>query len=47
VRDETVINWRDTKTLYSLKQEITIAVSGTPPANGYAVSRTIELQTIS
>ena len=47
VRNESTTNWRDTKTLYSVKQEISIAVSGTAPANGYAVSRTIELESIS
>jgi hypothetical protein len=47
VRNETTTNWRDTKTLYTLKQQISIAVSGTPPDNGYPVSRTIELQSIS
>ncbi len=46
-RVETVTNWRDTKTLFSLKESITIAVSGNMPANGYAVSRTTELETIS
>jgi hypothetical protein len=40
-------NWRDTQTLYTLKQEIDITVSGTLPANGYAVSRSIELESIS
>ena len=47
VRNETTTNWRDTKTLYTLKQQIAIAVSGTVPANGYPVSRTSELQSIS
>ena len=47
VRTETITNWRDTKTLYTLKQQITIAVSGTPPVNGYPVSRAIELESIS
>jgi len=47
VRNESTTNWRDTKTLYSVKQQISIAVSGTAPANGYPVSRTIELQSIS
>jgi hypothetical protein len=46
-RNESTTNWRDTKTLYSVKQQIAIAVSGTTPANGYPVSRTIELQSIS
>jgi hypothetical protein len=47
VRNESTTNWRDTKTLYSVKQQISIAVSGTAPANGYPVSRTIELESIS
>jgi hypothetical protein len=46
-RSETITNWRDTKTLYTLKQQIAITVSGTPPVNGYAVSRTLELESIS
>ncbi len=45
--ESSITNWRDTKTLYTLKQQIAIAVSGTLPTNGYAVSRTIELQSIS
>jgi hypothetical protein len=47
VRNESTTAWRDTKTLYTVKQQISIAVSGTPPINGYPVSRTIELQSIS
>jgi len=46
-RTQTVTNWRDTATLYTLKQQISIAVSGTLPTTGYPVSRTIELQSIS
>lgn len=46
-RTESITNWRDTKTLYSVKQQIHIEVSGTVPASGYAVSRTIELESIS
>jgi hypothetical protein len=46
-RNETITNWRDTTTLYTLKQQIAITVTGTLPVDGYAVSRTIELQSIS
>jgi hypothetical protein len=46
-RNETITAWRDTKTLYTLKQQIAITVSGTLPVNGYAVNRTIELQSVS
>jgi hypothetical protein len=46
-RIQTIINWRDTATLYSLKQQISIAVSGNLPTTGYPVSRSIELQSIS
>jgi hypothetical protein len=46
-RIQTIINWRDTATLYSLKQRISIAVSGNLPTTGYPVSRSIELQSIS
>ncbi len=46
-RTETITNWRDTETLYTLKQQISIAVTGTLPDNGYAVSRSIELQSIA
>ena len=31
----------------TVKEEVAIAVSGTPPANGYAVSRTLVLESIS
>jgi hypothetical protein len=43
-RTQTITNWRDVNTSISVKQEITIAYSGTIPANGYAVSREILLQ---
>jgi hypothetical protein len=45
-RTETVTNWRDIFTSYSVKMEISIAVSGTAPATGYAVSRTEVLDSI-
>jgi hypothetical protein len=38
-RTQTITNWRDTATLYTLKQQISIAVTGTLPTNGYPVSR--------
>jgi hypothetical protein len=46
-RTETITNWRDTTTLYSLKEQISIARNGTPPTTGYPVSRSIELQSIA
>jgi hypothetical protein len=46
-RTQTITNWRDVNTLISVKQEISIAVSGTIPAGGYAVSREILLQSAS
>jgi hypothetical protein len=46
-RTQTVTNWRDIATSHSVKEEISIAVSGTLPTTGYPVSREIVLQTIS
>ncbi len=46
-RTQTIENWRDVATSDSVKQEISIAVSGTPPATGYAVSREILLESTS
>jgi len=46
-RTQTVTNWRDIATSHSVKEEISIAVSGTLPTNGYPVSREIVLETIS
>jgi len=46
-RTQTVTNWRDTVTSHSVKEDITIVVSGTLPATGYAVSREIQLENIS
>ena len=46
-RVQTITNWRDIATLISVKEEITIAVSGALPATGYAVSRTDLLESIS
>jgi hypothetical protein len=43
-RTETTTNWRDVATSHSVKQVISIAVSGTSPTTGYPVSRQIELQ---
>jgi hypothetical protein len=47
MRTQTVTNWRDTATSHSVKENITIAVSGTLPTTGYAVSREILLENIS
>jgi hypothetical protein len=47
IHTQTTTNWRDVATSHSVKQSITIAVSGTLPTAGYAVSREIELQSTS
>jgi|GEM_PF-5310961 len=39
--------WRDVATSDSVKENITIVVSGTPPTTGYPVSREIELESTS
>jgi hypothetical protein len=46
-RMQTITNWRDVVTLISVKQEISIAYSGTIPTAGYPVSRQILLQSAS
>jgi hypothetical protein len=46
-RTQTVTNWRDTATSHSVKEDITIVVSGTLPTTGYAVSREILLENTS
>jgi hypothetical protein len=46
-RTETVTNWRDIATSHSVKESLTIVVSGTPPTTGYAVSREIVLDSIT
>ena len=46
-RTQTISNWRDVATSISVKQEISIAYSGTLPTTGYAVSREILLESIS
>jgi hypothetical protein len=46
-RTQTVTNWRDTATSHSVKEDVTIVVSGTLPTTGYAVSREILLENIS
>jgi hypothetical protein len=46
-RTQTISNWRDVATSMTVKQEVAIAVSGTPPATGYAVSRTLVLESVS
>jgi hypothetical protein len=43
-RTQTISNWRDVATMVAVKQQITIAYSGTLPASGYPVSREILLQ---
>jgi hypothetical protein len=46
-RTQTVTNWRDVATSRSVKQTLSIAVSGSVPTTGYAVSRTLLLESIS
>jgi hypothetical protein len=46
-RTQTITNWRDVVTLVSVKQEISIAYSGSLPSNGYAVTREIQLMSTS
>jgi len=46
-RTQTVTNWRDTATSHSVKEVISIVVSGTAPMTGYALSREILLENIS
>jgi hypothetical protein len=41
---ETVTNWRDTATLFSVKQSVAQVYAGTLPTTGYAVGIEIELQ---
>jgi hypothetical protein len=46
-RQENVTNWRDVETLRSVKESITITLSGTTPTGDYLVSETQELQSTS
>jgi hypothetical protein len=46
-RTQTVTNWRDIATSHSVKEDITIVVSGTLPTTGHAVSRDILLEKFS
>ncbi len=46
-RTQTITNWRDVSTSHSVKQILSIAVSGTLPSTGYAVSRQILLESTS
>jgi len=46
-RMQTITNWRDVATLYSVKESISIAYSGTLPTVGYAVNREILLESMS
>jgi len=47
IHTETSTNWLDTATFHSVKQSETFVLSGTAPTEGYAVSREIELQSMS
>ena len=46
-RTQTTTDWIDTASFHSVKESISIVYSGTLPANGYPVSREIELQSTS
>jgi hypothetical protein len=46
-RTQTITNWRDVATSYSVKQSISVAYSGVLPTNGYAVSRELLLESTS
>lgn len=46
-RTQTITNWRDVATSHTVKEQIAIAVSGTPPTAGYAVSRETVLESES
>jgi hypothetical protein len=46
-RTQTITNWRDVATSYSVKQSISVAYGGALPTNGYAVSRELLLQSTS
>jgi hypothetical protein len=46
-RTQTITNWRDVTTSYSVKQSISIAYSGVLPTDGYAVSRELVLTSAS
>jgi hypothetical protein len=46
-RTQTTTNWRDVATSHSVRQDISIAVSGTLPTTGYAVNREILLESTS
>jgi hypothetical protein len=44
---QTITNWRDITTMYSVEEEISISYSGVPPAHGYPVSVKNVLQSMS
>jgi hypothetical protein len=46
-RTQTVSRWRDVSTLIEVQETVSISYSGAMPANGYVVSRTIALHSIS
>jgi hypothetical protein len=46
-RTQTITAWRDIETSHAVKQDISIAVSGTLPTTGYALSRAIVLKSMS
>lgn len=46
-RTQTITNWRDVATLMSVREDISIAYSGTVPTTGYAVSRNTLLESTS
>jgi hypothetical protein len=44
---QTATNWVDVATFHSVKESITYVDSGTPPTDGYAVSRQVVLESAS
>jgi hypothetical protein len=44
IHTQTVTNWRDINTMFSVKQTISTSLSGTMPTTGYAVSTEIVLE---
>jgi hypothetical protein len=46
-RSQSLSVWRDVATSESVQEDVTITVSGTAPPAGYAMSRTIVLESAS
>jgi hypothetical protein len=43
-RTQNITNWRDVNTMFSVKESVSTAYSGTMPSKGYAVTSETELQ---